>query len=501
MKISRGIKPVCFLCVFLLMLNGTGAVLQDKWPNLTNPYARVRYFYREDPFPDVVFVGPSHVMYHINTLQIFQEEGFTSYDFSSPAQDFSASKLFVEEALRKGPPKVIVVDVLHVTRYVYSEVRNRQCLDPLPLSFNKLKYINYSLKRHEKEEERRENEEQTEKYDSWLSYLFPTLRYHDRWQDLTADDFKEDSNLHHFHGASHYHGFAPNYFTAEADFSHYYDSEDVDESVLAENKRLLSDIVALCKESGTELLLVKTTSPAWRQDFHDLVDGWAKEFGVPFLDYNDLMDEIGIDTSTDFMDQSHHLNDVGAGKLSRHLGRYLQERYSLPDHRGDAAYAGWDHDWDVYQQDKALYFLVKEKDWAEYVEKLKNPHYTIYFAAKDNLGGGSHSELTELLHELGLEADLSGKAQWGYMAVVDGDKVLYEQLSEDALSYEQDINGNHVKLISESYTKGNRASIQINQKEYFVNQRGIGIVVYDNILGDVVDRVTFDFYGGGTAYR
>lgn len=494
MRMSRAIKAVCFLCGLLLVLNGTKAVLQDKWPDLTNPYARVRYFYQEKPFPDVVFIGTSHIFTHINPLQIFQERGFTSYDFASPAQDFSASKLFVEEVLRVGSPRVIVIDALHMTRIVYSEVRNRQCLDPLPLSLNKLKYIDYTLVRQEKDE-------QTEKYDSWLSYLFPTLRYHDRWQELTLNDFKEDPDYRCYHGAVHYHGYLPKYNTVEADYSHYYDTADVDENILTENKKILSDIISMCKENGTELLLVKTPSPAWRQAYHDLIDAWAKEYGIPFLDYNNLMDEIAIDISTDFMDQSQHLNDAGAAKVSRHLGQYLQEHYLLPNQRGDTAYADWEEDWKVYQQDKASYFMVQETNWAEYVKKLKNPHYTIFFAAKDNLGGGSHPELTELLHELGLTSDLKEKAHWGYMAIIDGDTLLYEQLSEDALDYECDINGNHVKLVSESYTQGNRASIQINYKEYFVNRRGIGIVVYDKILGDVVDCVTFDFHGGGTPYR
>lgn len=306
----------------------------------------------------------------------------------------------------------------------------------------------------------------------------------------------------YYHGAVHYHGYLPKYNTVEADYSHYYDPQDFDENILAENKRILSDIISICKKNGTELLLVKTPSPAWRQDFHDVIDKWAREYDVPFLDYNDILDEIGIDVSTDFMDQSQHLNDAGAAKLSHHLGQYLQEHYMLPDHRGEgAAYANWDKDWKIYQQDKASYFMVQETDWAEYVKKLKNPHYTIYLAAKDNLGGGSHPELTEFLHELGLTSELSGKAHWGYIAIIDNDKVLYERLSEDALDYEQMINGNHVKLVSESYTQGNQASIQINQKEYFVNRRGLGIVVYDNILGDVVDCVTFDFHGGGTPYR
>ena len=69
------------------------------------------------------------------------------------------------------------------------------------------------------------------------------------------------------------------------------------------------------------------------------------------------------------------------------------------------------------------------------------------------------------------------------------------------LAYETDINGHHVALASESYYQGNRGSIVIDGIERFVDRRGVGIVVYDNVLEDVVDRVTFDLLDGGKVYR
>lgn len=80
--------------------------------------------------------------------------------------------------------------------------------------------------------------------------------------------------------------------------------------------------------------------------------------------------------------------------ITRWLCRYLQKHYELPDHRSDPAYEGWDYDWQVYQQDKASYFLSHETDWTSYPERLQNPNYTIYMAARDSLGSDKFPELT-----------------------------------------------------------------------------------------------------------
>ena len=93
------------------------------------------------------------------------------------------------------------------------------------------------------------------------------------------------------------------------------------------------------------------------------------------------------------------------------------------------------------------------------------------------------------------------KGPWGYQAIIDKGNVIYEKLADEPMSYEAELNNHEVKLISKGYKQGNSASIQIDQKEYFVNHRGIGIVVYDNVFDEVVDAVTFDLYDCGRAYR
>ena len=75
----------------------------------------------------------------------------------------------------------------------------------------------------------------------------------------------------------------------------------------------------------------------------------AAEQKIPFLDYCDKMDDIGLDFAND-MNNSDHLNIWGAVKVSTDFGNYLKQNFDLTDHRSDSAYAQWNID---YQKSQA----------------------------------------------------------------------------------------------------------------------------------------------------
>lgn len=488
------IRIVIFCALFFVLLLGIQRVFQPKWESGLNSYARVRFFYRETPAPEVVFVGSSHAFYGINPLVIFREQGIASYDFASFSLGMSAMDFYVEEAIRVHSPKIIVIEPLRLMTLISSEQRTRQWFDPIPLSINKIVKAQEVI-------EINERFKAVSEHDSLLSYAFPLLRYHDRWEELTPTSFFIDPEMNNYHGAIHYHGYGPHYQTTQADFSKYEEKVSFDPELLSVFKNCFEKAVMACRENHVELLLLKTPSPAWRKDYHDMVTTWAEEYEVPFVDCNNDMERIGIDVETDFLDEDHHLNDSGATKLSHYIAQYLRDNYDLPDHRGDPDYDSWNDDWQIYQQDKASYFLSHETDWASYLEKLKNPNYSVFMAAKDSLGADQYPELPAMLCELGLTPELEYAARTGYIAVIDSGEIVFEQLEDIPLNYEDELSGHHVKVYSSSYNQGNYASIEFDWKERPLNQRGLTIVVYDKILDDVVDCVTFDLYDGGKAYR
>ena len=72
--------------------------------------------------------------------------------------------------------------------------------------------------------------------------------------------------------------------------------------------------------------------------------------GYPVLDFNQHIDEIGLDFSTDFYDYGGHVNALGEGKCTEFLRQYLDSHYELPDRRSVQGYESWDSAWELYQQ-------------------------------------------------------------------------------------------------------------------------------------------------------
>jgi hypothetical protein len=172
--------------------------------------------------------------------------------------------------------------------------------------------------------------------EDFLSYLFPIFRFHDRWEELTAEDLA--------------------YFFARKRVGHngYYMRNDVKPvSVIPEGPKLedyrfgensyeyLDKITNLCKSEGIDLLLVKapTVYPYWYPQWDAQIREYAREHDLRFINFLDLTEEIGLDFAKDTYDGGLHLNRIGAEKLTAYTGKILVEAYGLRDRRGDEGVA------------------------------------------------------------------------------------------------------------------------------------------------------------------
>lgn len=117
-------------------------------------------------------------------------------------------------------------------------------------------------------------------------------------------------------------------------------------------KKALENCIKICNDNGAEVVLLSIPSPNdWSAKRYNAVSKLAEELNVELLDLNCHMDEIGLNWNKDTCDQGHHMNFRGAEKISTYIGNYLAEnKKQLTDHRGEAAYAGWDKDCLEYAQ-------------------------------------------------------------------------------------------------------------------------------------------------------
>lgn len=332
-KILINLAAVLFLLVFLVLLQ---ELLMPKYISEIHEGNLVEEYYDEVKKHDVIFIGDCEVFSNVSPISLWENYGITSYIRGSAQQLIWQSYYLLEETLRYEKPEVVVFNVLSMKyNEPQKEAYNRLTLDRMKLSSTKLRLIKASMM---------ENED-------FLSYLFPILRYHTRWKELSGEDFK--------------------YLFEREKISHngYLMRIDVKPVTVIPKGRKLGDyhfgdtsynylekMVKLCKENDIELILMKSPSvyPYWYDEWEEQMVQFADDNHLTYINFLNSVDEMGIDYSKDTYDGGLHLNLAGAEKFTDYLGGILSHEYELTDHREDPKLSGiWKEKVDFYNEMKA----------------------------------------------------------------------------------------------------------------------------------------------------
>ena len=295
------------------------------------------YYSEEFKHHDVLMIGDCEIYENFSPAALWENYGIPSYLRGSPQQLIWQSYYLLEDTLRYETPKVVVFNVLAMKYGTpQNEAYNRLTLDGMRPSLSKWNAIQVSMTADE----------------NALTYLFPLLRFHSRWSELSADDFTYA--FQHLPALSH------NGYLLRADIRPL---ETVPTGQILSDDRLpeicyeyLDRILHLCSENSIELVLVKapTVWPYWYEEWDMQIAEYAKKNNLLYLNFLDFTDDIGIDFQTDTYDAGLHLNVYGAEKLSVYFGSILKERFDLPDRRSDQRYSEiWAEKIDRYEREKA----------------------------------------------------------------------------------------------------------------------------------------------------
>ena len=115
---------------------------------------------------------------NFSPLVMYGQDGIKAYVRGSSQQMIWQSYYILKETLKYETPKVVVLNV-NSMRYgknsdKVSEAYNRLTIDNMKWSKEKIDIINESMTEDE----------------NFISYIFPILRYHSRYDKLTKEDFK-----------------------------------------------------------------------------------------------------------------------------------------------------------------------------------------------------------------------------------------------------------------------------------------------------------------------
>ena len=254
----------------------------------------------QDQTIDALFLGDSECYFAISPLLLWQERGYATYVCGTPNQKMYETMEWLEKACRRQSPKLVLLEV----DALYNPMEYSECLT-LP-----------------------------------LVRVFPVLKYHNRWKSLKWADFtKRPAYGHRVRDKDFiYNG---SIVSAEDDVD--YMKDDGQEERISPLSRLYFDrIAAFCRERDIRLMLISTPSRVmWDARRHNGVADLSQKYGLEYVDMNQRLDEIGIDWSSDTLDQGHHMIASGAMKVSSYVARLLDETGLLSDHRGEMGYKRW----------------------------------------------------------------------------------------------------------------------------------------------------------------
>ena len=336
MNMRRLLKIAGTAVAVLLILALLQELLMPKYIYDVIEGAMIREYYGEEKDHNVIFIGDCEVYENFSPAVLWQDYGINSYIRGSAQQLIWQSYYLLEDTLRYETPEVVIFNVLAL-QYdkPQNEAYNRMTLEGMRWSSSKVKSIYASMTEDE----------------NFLEYVFPILRYHSRWSELKAEDVK---GMFRNERVTH---------------NGYYMRVDIRPAENVPEGRILADysfgenawnyldkMVTLCREKDVQLVLVKAPSlyPYWYPQWEEQVEAYALENDLPYINFLELVDETGLDFSTDTYDAGLHLNLSGAEKITRYLGEYLHTELGLQDRRGEETL--------TEQWEQKLVEYVKDRD-------------------------------------------------------------------------------------------------------------------------------------------
>lgn len=339
---NRILAVLLSLVIIITSLWGITRLFMPKYMSDIVEGAMIEEYYDEEKDHDVVFIGDCELYENISPAVLWEEYGINSYIRGSAQQLIWQSYYLMEDTLRYEKPDVIVFNVLSMKyNEPQNEAYNRMSIDGMRWSMSKVNNILASMTEEE----------------HFIEYVFPLLRYHSRWTELSKED------LEYF---SHKDKVTFNGYYMRADVRPAKDvptGNPLPDYRFGENAyKYLDKMVELCKENEVELVLVKAPSlyPYWYDEWEAQIEEYAQEHELKYYNFLELQDEIGLDFEEDTYDGGLHLNLSGAEKLAHYFGEKLAKDCNLENRKGEETLSMiwmkkmYDYQEEVKRQKKAI---------------------------------------------------------------------------------------------------------------------------------------------------
>lgn len=298
---------------------------------------RVRGFYQEAPHSlDVVILGASDVYNGYSPVYAYEYGGFTSYLYAWGSIPGSLYIPAIQEILARQNPQLILVEIEGFVKedpsYFVDESKLRTFVENTPVSVNTLRAI------------------RSFECDDKLSCFVPFFKYHgnwtDSWEQLT-ERFNERVRTARL--PSVLKG-ATTFTAANSEWPEYEVIGDTtSHELLSLGEESLIELLEFCREQQLDNIVFVRFPHKIMNDFRYLRFTLAnrageiiREYGFPFLDMEQLTEEMLLDFECDYYD-SDHMNIYGQLKLTEYLSTLITDEYGVkPMEQTPENRAHWD---------------------------------------------------------------------------------------------------------------------------------------------------------------
>lgn len=477
-------KCALFLCILGICVNLAYQIMVPKYfyeEDWATSAAFTGFYEMEKNTIDVLFMGSSYAASAFIPQKLYNDYGITGYNLGCEQQNLITTYYWLREALRYQQPKAVVLECRFLFEvggdklYNISETHTRKAFDYMRWSPVKLEAVKTICEADGRQ--------------SLSGYFFPNVRYHERWKELSKSDFlfwdlKKHCELKGFTPLAAYgewEGYEP--FTVGTT------SEETDMMPLM--REYFEKLTALCEQEGICLILTDIPSMAGSEEKYNTVQKYADEHGLAYYNFNEkgLYEEINYSLPTDSYDAGH-ANLWGAEKLTDYIGAALKEQCRIAG-RADGQWESTKGYFEGVRKDCELTHIT---DIDEYLEKLRDDRYTVFFAVKGDGGHYLKDTTVEKMRALGLNANIQGLHGSSYLAILSEGNIEEQTGYETGLHLEGSIKGGLIpyEITSAGDAYGSECSIMIEGQEKAQRKWGLNIVVYRNDTMKVIDSVCFE---------
>ena len=342
---------IIFLIIIICMLN---RVFSPVGSNEGGWYVAgaMRDMYKQDKNTiDVLYVGNSNVYTGISPFEIYNNIGVTGFSASTPQQDMIGSYYIIKEFFKNQKPKVVMLETgeIFTIREHFTELGMRSEIDYMNSGLDKLDILNDNIMNFSLSEK--------------LSYLFPVIRFHDRYQRLTEFDIRKlvqnaeisyKGYLYEFK-TEKYKNKSKNNYKEYKKYEEEHKTLDIEKSNLKIPDYIdekIDSLIEFCKSNNSELVLMSMPVTDDRAiEKNEYIKNYAKDKGIKYVDFNMEVEEP-INWETDTQDKGYHLNIKGAEKVGNYISKYLSENFELENKKDKPEYKKWNESLQAYNERK-----------------------------------------------------------------------------------------------------------------------------------------------------